>query len=103
MSERKSHKLTVVGGDPLMGVVRTAIMGGTGLDTKQLGKKPLIAVANSHSELTTGHSHLAALGQKVKDGIVAAGGIAMSSTSRRRATASRWATKACATCWRSAI
>ena len=77
MSERKSHKLTVVGGDPLMGVVRTAIMGGTGLDTKQLGKKPLIAVANSHSELTTGHSHLAALGQKVKDGIVAAGGIAM--------------------------
>jgi dihydroxy-acid dehydratase len=77
MSERKSHKLTVVGGDPLMGVVRTAIMGGTGIDTKQLGKKPLIAVANSHSELTTGHSHLAALGQKVKDGIVAAGGIAV--------------------------
>ncbi len=77
MSERKSHKLTVVGGDPLMGVVRTAIMGGTGIDTTQLGKKPLIAVANSHSELTTGHSHLASLGQKVKDGIVAAGGIAV--------------------------
>ena len=77
MPERKSHKLTVMGGDPLMGVVRSAIMGGTGLDTKQLGRKPLIAVANSHSELTTGHSHLAALGQKVKDGIVAAGGIAV--------------------------
>lgn len=77
MAERKSLKLTVMGGDPLMGVVRTSIMKGTGMDTSQLGKKPLIAVANSHSELTTGHSHLASLGQKVKDGIVAAGGIAV--------------------------
>jgi dihydroxy-acid dehydratase len=77
MSERKSRRLTVQGGDPLMGVVRTSIMGGTGFDTQRLGKKPLIAVANSHSELTTGHSHLHALGQKVKDGIHAAGGMAV--------------------------
>ena len=76
MAERRSLKLTPGGGDPLMGIVRTSIMKGTGLDTSQLGRKPLIAVANSHSELTTGHSHLAGLGQKVKDGIVAAGGIA---------------------------
>lgn len=77
MAERKSLKLTVMGGDPLMGVVRTSIMKGTGMNTGDLGKKPLIAVANSHSELTTGHSHLSSLGQKVKDGIVAAGGIAV--------------------------
>jgi dihydroxy-acid dehydratase len=77
MAERKSLKLTPSGGDPLMGVVRTSIMKGTGLETSHLGKKPLIAVANSHSELTTGHSHLHTLGQKVKDGIVAAGGIAI--------------------------
>ncbi|HVU02143.1 MAG TPA: dihydroxy-acid dehydratase [Polyangiaceae bacterium] len=77
MGERKSLKLTVTGGDPLMGVVRTSIMKGTGMDTSELGKKPLIAVANSHSELTTGHSHLHAIGQKVKDGIIAAGGIAV--------------------------
>jgi dihydroxy-acid dehydratase len=77
MAPRKSVHLTVTGGDPLMGIVRTSIMKGTGMATEQLGKKPLIAIANSHSELTTGHSHLAALGQKVKDGIHAAGGIAV--------------------------
>ncbi len=76
MADRKSVRLTVAGGDPLMGVVRTSIMKGTGLDTAQLGKKPLIAVANSHTELTTGHSHLHAIGQRVKEGIIAAGGIA---------------------------
>src|ERR1051325_3932408 len=76
MAEKKSVRLTVTGGDPLMGVVRTSIMKGTGLETGQLGKKPLIAIANSHTELTTGHSHLAGLAQKVKDGIHAAGGIA---------------------------
>lgn len=77
MSQKKSVRLTIAGGDPLMGIVRTSIMKGTGMETGQLGKKPLIAIANSHSELTTGHSHLALLGQKVKDGIHAAGGIAM--------------------------
>lgn len=76
MAEKKSVRLTVAGGDPLMGVVRTSIMKGTGLETAELGKKPLIAIANSHTELTTGHSHLALLGQRVKDGIHAAGGLA---------------------------
>jgi dihydroxy-acid dehydratase len=50
-------------------------MKGTGMDTNQLGRKPLIAIANSHSELTTGHSHLAGLGQRVKDGVHMAGGM----------------------------
>jgi dihydroxy-acid dehydratase len=77
MAERKSVRLTIAGGDPLMGIVRTSIMKGTGMETNHLGRKPLIAVANSHSELTTGHSHLAALGQRVKDGIHAAGGMAV--------------------------
>jgi dihydroxy-acid dehydratase len=63
--------------NPLTGVVRTAIVKGTGLDTDALTHKPVIAIANSHSELTTGHSHLSTLGQKVKDGIHAAGGIAI--------------------------
>lgn len=76
MAEKKSVRLTVAGGDPLMGVVRTSIMKGTGMDVSQLGKKPLIAVANSHTDLTTGHSHLRGIGDKVKDGIIAAGGIA---------------------------
>jgi dihydroxy-acid dehydratase len=76
MAEKKSVRLTVAGGDPLMGVVRTSIMKGTGMDVSQLGKKPLIAIANSHTDLTTGHSHLRGIGEKVKDGIIAAGGIA---------------------------
>ena len=77
MAPRKSVHLTITGGDPLMGIVRSSIMKGTGMATEQLGKKPLIAIANSHSELTTGHSHLQGLGQKVKDGVHAAGGIAV--------------------------
>jgi dihydroxy-acid dehydratase len=77
MAEKKSLKLTPMGGDPLLGIVRTSIMRGTGMDTAQLGHKALIAIANSHTEMTTGHSHLASLGRCVKEGIIAAGGIAV--------------------------
>jgi dihydroxy-acid dehydratase len=77
MAEKKSLQLTPQGGDPLLGIVRTSIMRGTGMETDRLGKQPLIAVANSHTEMTTGHSHLAGLGQRVKEGIIAAGGIAV--------------------------
>lgn len=77
MAEKKSLRLTPQGGDPLLGIVRTSIMRGTGMETCSLGKKPLIAIANSHTEMTTGHSHLAGIGQRVKDGVIAAGGIAV--------------------------
>jgi dihydroxy-acid dehydratase len=60
---------------PLTGVIRTTIQKGTGIDSDALAHKPLIAIANSHTEGTTGHSHLNQLGQKVKDGIHAAGGL----------------------------
>jgi len=77
MAEKKSLRLTPQGGDPLLGIVRTSIMRGTGMETGNLGKQPLIAIANSHTEMTTGHSHLAGIGQRVKDGVIAAGGIAV--------------------------
>jgi dihydroxy-acid dehydratase len=77
MAEKKSLRLTPQGGDPLLGIVRTSIMRGTGMETGNLGKQPLIAIANSHTEMTTGHSHLAGIAQRVKDGVIAAGGIAV--------------------------
>ena len=40
------------------------IVKGTGLDTDALTKKPVIAIANSHTEMTTGHSHLASLARE---------------------------------------
>ncbi len=77
MGEKKSLRLTPQGGDPLLGIVRTSIMRGTGMETGQLGKKPLIAIANSHTEMTTGHSHLAGIARCVKEGVIAAGGMAV--------------------------
>lgn len=45
-----------------------------GIDEKDIDR-PFIAVVNSFNEITPGHIHLQKLGQKVKDGIRAAGGV----------------------------
>ena len=75
MAKRKS--LEFIGdNNPIMRMVRNGIVKGTGIQG-ELGRKPLIAIANSHSELTTGHCHLRSLGEKVKAGIDAAGGQAV--------------------------
>jgi len=59
---------------PLMNTFRKGLLHGAGFDTDKLKTRPLIAIANSHTELTTGHSHLDRLARKVHDGILAAGG-----------------------------
>jgi dihydroxy-acid dehydratase len=59
---------------PLMNLFRKGLLHGAGVDTDKLKTRPLIAIANSHTELTTGHAHLDRLGQKVREGILAAGG-----------------------------
>jgi len=59
---------------PLMNVFRKGLLHGAGFNTDKLKTRPLIAIANSHTELTTGHSHLDRLARKVHDGILAAGG-----------------------------
>lgn len=64
-----SHSLS-----PLMNQFRQGLLHGSGHDTIKLKDRPLIAIANSHTELTTGHSHLNRLAEKVKEGILAAGG-----------------------------
>jgi len=56
-------------------VARVSIMKGTGADIEELREKPMIAVANSHTEINPGHVHLRSLAEKVKEGIHAAGGI----------------------------
>lgn len=59
---------------PIMNMFRTGLLHGAGYDTSKFKTRPLIAIANSHTELTTGHAHLDKLAQKVHDGILAAGG-----------------------------
>ena len=59
---------------PLMNQFRKGLLHGAGFDTDKLKSRPLIAIANSHTELTTGHSHLNRLAAKVRDGVLAAGG-----------------------------
>jgi dihydroxy-acid dehydratase len=57
-----------------MNLFRKGLLHGAGYDTDKLKDRPLIAIANSHTELTTGHSHLDKLAKKVRDGVLAAGG-----------------------------
>jgi len=50
-----------------------ALLGAAGFGPEEL-KRPLIAIANSHSELPAGHVHLRWLAERVKEGVWAAGG-----------------------------
>jgi len=59
---------------PMMNLFRTGLLHGAGISAERIKTRPLIAIANSHTELTTGHSHLNRLAQKVHDGVLAAGG-----------------------------
>ncbi len=56
-------------------IARLAIMQGLGMDIEELKRKPIIAVANSHTDMNPGHMHLRALAERVKEGVHAAGGI----------------------------
>ncbi|MFD6700975.1 MULTISPECIES: dihydroxy-acid dehydratase [unclassified Microbacterium] len=52
-----------------------ALFRAAGVDGKDLGRKPIIAVANSFTEFVPGHTHLAPVGRIVSDAISEAGGI----------------------------
>jgi dihydroxy-acid dehydratase len=56
-------------------IVRLSILKGTGVDLDELKEKPIIAVANSLTDMNPGHMHLRSLAERVKEGIHAAGGI----------------------------
>ena len=51
-----------------------ALLKGTGFSDEDL-KKPLIAIANSFTEINPGHVHLGKLAEQIKLGIAAAGGV----------------------------
>ncbi len=52
-----------------------ALFRAAGVPQGDLGKKPIVAVANSYTQFVPGHTHLAPVGQIVSDAITAAGGI----------------------------
>ena len=55
--------------------IRLGVLQGTGIDLEEARVKPLIAIANSHTEFNPGHMHLAGLAARVKEGVLAAGGL----------------------------
>ena len=74
MTDHKRSAIISASASPLMNMFRKGLMHGAGYSTERIRQRPLIAIANSHTELTTGHSHLGLLARRVRDGIIAAGG-----------------------------
>ncbi|MBY8345306.1 dihydroxy-acid dehydratase [Streptomyces spinosirectus] len=52
-----------------------ALMRASGVPGADIGRKPVIAVANSFTEFVPGHTHLQPVGRIVSEAIIAAGGI----------------------------
>jgi dihydroxy-acid dehydratase len=52
-----------------------ALLRATGVEKDDLGRKPIIAVANSYTQFVPGHTHLKPVGEIVAHAIYAAGGI----------------------------
>ena len=75
LSKRKSSRM-VIDRELPGGVLKLSILRGTGVKEKEFMKKPVIAIANSHSELNPGHRHLRDISAAVKEGILMAGGLA---------------------------
>ena len=53
-----------------------SLLRAAGVESADIGRKPIVAVANSYTEFVPGHTHLAPVGRVVSDAIHAAGGIA---------------------------
>lgn len=70
----KNSEILTNSNNIFLDMLRQGLFTGIGKDSKQINKKPLIAIANSHTEMTVGHAHLATLANKVKEGIHKAGG-----------------------------
>jgi len=74
MTDKKRSDIISSSPSPIMNIFRGGLLHGAGYNAEQIKSRPLIAIANSHTDLTTGHSHLSMLAAKVKEGIIAAGG-----------------------------
>jgi dihydroxy-acid dehydratase len=71
MPAYRSH--TVTHGRNMAGA--RALYRATGVDGRDLGRKPIIAVANSYTQFVPGHTHLKPVGEIVSEAVAAAGGI----------------------------
>jgi len=58
-----------------VGLARMTVFQGTGVEKEEAFQKPIIAIANSQTDITTGHMHLKNLAERVKEGVHAAGGL----------------------------
>jgi dihydroxy-acid dehydratase len=56
-------------------IVRKSIFQGTGVDLNEAREQPIIAIANSQTDINPGHMHLSTIAQRVKDGVNSAGGL----------------------------
>ena len=61
--------------DGLISMLRMSLIKATGADMGEAMQKPFIAVVNSHTDLNPGHMHLRTLAERVKEGVLAAGGL----------------------------
>ncbi|WP_028064000.1 dihydroxy-acid dehydratase [Solirubrobacter soli] len=52
-----------------------ALLRAAGVEKDDLGRKPIVAVANSYTQFVPGHTHLKPVGEIVADAIIEAGGI----------------------------
>ena len=52
---------------PVMNMFRQGLLHGAGYSSERIASRPLIAIANSHTDLTTGHSHLGMLAARVRE------------------------------------
>ncbi len=53
-----------------------SLLRAAGVEREDIGRKPIVAIANSYTQFVPGHTHLAPVGRVVSDAIHAAGGIA---------------------------
>ncbi len=71
MPRLRSH--TVTHGRNMAGA--RALLRAAGVAREDIGRKPIVAVANSYTQFVPGHTHLAPVGRIVADAVTAAGGI----------------------------
>lgn len=84
--------------DRAISAIRLGILAGTGVEVEEAAQKPLIAIANSHTEFNPGHMHLRGLAQRVREGVLAAGGLAFEFNVPAPCDGLAEGTTACATC-----
>jgi dihydroxy-acid dehydratase len=53
-----------------------SLLRAAGVEKEDIGKKPIVAIANSYTQFVPGHTHLSPVGRVVSDAVHAAGGVA---------------------------